>query len=285
LKVLVTGGAGRLGAEVCRVLSETGAAVKAFDLPSVSFAAVEGLRGVEAVKGSITEASDVSEACGDVDAVIHLAALLPPRSEANREATMRVNVEGTRRITEAVERRETLLVFASSIATYGVTAGEKTLIREDHPQAATDTYSESKIAAERLVRAAKAPWITLRIAPVAVADLVEPSDPVPFREDQRVEFVYIEDAAKAAIACLGDKGVLGKTLNVAGGATWRVTGGEYMRGLYSALGVEVDLNYSGGYTAVDWYDTSAGSRLGYQRTTLPAFHEKLKKVGESLGLR
>lgn len=285
MKILVTGGAGRLGLEVSRLLSSSGHRVRAFDLPAVSFTALEGLASVEAAKGSITDARDVSAACKEIDAVIHLAAILPPRSEASREATRHVNVEGTRRILEYVEPRRIPLVFASSIATYGVTAGEKGLIREDHAQHATDIYSESKIAAEKLVKAARSPWTILRIVPVAVADLVEPSDPLPFREDQRVEFVFIGDAARAAVACTGNPSVAGKTLNVAGGASWRVTGGDYMRGFYSALGVEVDLNYSREPTALDWYDSSAGSALDYQKTTLSDFHEKLQRVGESLGLR
>ena len=64
-----------------------------------------------------------------------------------------------------------------------------------------------------------------------------------------------------------------------------MTGAEYIRLFYNALGVEVEPNFSETYTALDWYDTSRGAFLGYQKTTLKGLLRKLVDVGNRLGLR
>jgi UDP-glucose 4-epimerase len=285
VKVLVTGGAGRLGSEVVRLIASRGDSAVAFDLPQAYWGAVEGVPGVEALPGDVTDKRQVSEATGGADAVIHLAALLPPRSEARRELTMRVNVEGTSNIVEDLGKTGVPLVFASSIATYGVTAEDQPPIRESHPLQAHDLYSESKIEAERLIGGSGVDHVILRIAPIAVADLVELPETVPYRGDQRVEHIYVEDAAAALLSALDETKARGDTFNIAGGPTWQMTGAEYIERFYDALGVEVEANYSEGHTAVDWYDTRRGLSLGYQRLTFNGFLGKLRALGEQLGLR
>ncbi len=199
---------------------------------------------------------------------------------------MRVNVEGTKNIMDALRKEpDTPMVFASSVSTYGITAGEEPPIREDHPLHAHNAYSESKIEAERLIRDSEIPHVILRIAPIAVADIVELPDVVPYRGDQRVEFVFIEDTAHALLSALEMKEAMGQTFNVAGGASWQMAGAEYIDRFYDALGVGVEPNFSEEYTGVDWYDTGRGRFLGYQRLTFNGLLERLRALGEELGLR
>jgi len=285
LRVLVTGGAGRLGSEVVKLIASRGDSAVAFDLPQVSWEVVKGVPGVDLLPGDVTNEKQVSEAIKGVDAVIHLAALLPPRSELNREHTMRVNVEGTAKIVEAIGSAGARLVFASSVATYGITAMEEPPVVASHPLQIHDCYSESKIKAERLIRDSGVDHVTLRIAPIAVADLVELPETIPYRGDQRVELIYVEDAARALLSALYKSEARGKTFNIAGGPTWQITGVEYIERFYDALGVEVEPRFSDEYTAVDWYDTSQGLSLGYQGLNFNGFLGMLKALGEQLGLR
>ena len=286
MNLLVTGGAGRLGSMLVKRIAGSGHTAWAFDLPQVLFGDVEDVPGVEIFRGDVTDPYDVAEACRIVDGVFHLAALLPPRSEMNRESTMQVNVGGTRNLVEALRQRPGApLIFASSVAAYGVTASETPPIREDHPLRAHDLYSESKIEAERLVRGSGVPYTILRISAIAVADLVELPDIIPYRADQRVEYIYVGDAAQALLSAFERSEARGQTYNIAGGESWQVTGGEYIRRFYDTLGVEVEPYFSEVYTALDWYDTSRSRFLGYQRATLNGLLERLKVVGERLGLR
>jgi len=286
MKLLITGGAGRLGAGVIRLCASEGYLVRAFDLPNVAWGTVSGIENVEIFKGDITDPAQVAGACVGIDAVVHLAALLPPSSERNRDLTMRVNVEGTSNILKALRpARRAPLILASSITVYGVTSGDEPPVGEDHVKMGTDNYSESKIMAEGLAESSGSPYTILRIAPVSVADLLELPETIPYREDQRVEFIYLEDAAHAIISVLEKPETRGRIYNVAGGSSWQMTGAEYIGRFYAALGVEVDPHFSEKHTALDWYDTSRSRLLGYQRTNFNDFEAKLRKVAEELGLR
>ncbi len=286
MRILVTGGAGRLGSEVVRLGIDRGHEIVAFDLPQARWENVSEIPRVEAFKGDITDADNVEEACRGVDGVIHFAAILPPASEANRELTIRVNVEGTHNIIESLQRSiGKSIVFASSVSTYGITAHDEPPIGEDHPLRVHNNYSESKIESERLIRDSGIPHTVLRIAPISVADVVELPKTIPYRADQRVEFVFVSDAAWAALSVLEDQGSKGETYNIAGGPSWQMTGEKYISRFYEALGVEVEPTFSEEYTAADWYDTDRGEFLGYQRTTFNDLLEMLRMLGEELGLR
>lgn len=282
MRVLVTGGAGRLGYAVSKQFIENGVKVRSFDLPQVAWDHVEELEA-DVFKGDITDRANVAEACDGVDVVVHLAALLPPRSESDRGLTIRVNVDGTENILKGITP-ETSVVLTSSISTYGITNEAEPPLEERYPQTAHNNYSESKIEAERLVKAIDNPWCILRIAPISVADLVELPDEVPYRGDQRVEFVLVEDAATAIVNSI-EICERKETFNIAGGRSWQMTGEEYTDRFYSALGVEVEPVYSEEFTAVDWYDTSKSSVLGYQRTSFNQLERRLEVLGEELGLR
>jgi UDP-glucose 4-epimerase len=283
MTILVTGGAGRLGYWTASKLTEAGHRVKVFDLPNVNWSHVESLPDTTTHMGDITDPESVEEACRNAEAVVHLAAVLPPLSEANRELTQRVNVQGTLNILEA-SPPETPIVFASSISTYGVTHNETPPIRETHPQIPHNNYSESKIMGEKAVIESGHPYTVLRLAPISVVDLLELPDEVAYRADQRVEFIVVEDAAQAIVKSL-DERPEDAVYNVAGGPSWQMKGEEYLTRFYEALGVEVEPNYPPSYTAVDWYDTSRSRHLGYQRTSFNMLEERLMALGEEMGLR
>src|SRR5262249_62398970 len=88
--------------------------------------------------------------------------------------------------------QDAVLVFSSSVSTYGVTTAEAPPVRVDHPQNALDIYAESKIASERLVRQSHLPAVGLRIAGIAVPALQEPPPVGPFTAEQRLEMGHRE---------------------------------------------------------------------------------------------
>jgi nucleoside-diphosphate-sugar epimerase len=281
--ILITGGAGSVGRHLVARCRADGYNVRVFDLPVCDFTGLEGEIGIEIVKGDITDPSTVEDAVQGVRAVLHLAALLPPASEVNRERTFAINVQGTANLIKAMETsaRDAVLVFSSSVSTYGDTTAETPPIRVDHPQTALDIYAESKIAGERLIRGASVDTVVLRIAGITVPELQEPPEMWPFTAEQRLEMVHRDDVVTALYKALITPEVRGTVLNIAGGPTWQTTGRQYVADLYDILGVPLAMAAFRSADKpgwVDWYDTEDSQRLlDYQQHTYASYLATLRR--------
>ena len=149
MRVLVTGGAGFIGSNLCAELVERGVAVRALDDLSTGLPAnLDGL-DLELVEGSITDADLMVRVAADVDAVVHLAARSSvPRSIADPVACHEVNTDGTFRVLEAARAHDLPVVAASSSSVYG---GNPTLPKHEHlAPMPLSPYAASKLANEAL---------------------------------------------------------------------------------------------------------------------------------------
>ncbi len=282
MKVLITGGAGILGRKVAQLFLENGDQPRVFDLPQVDYSFFDDKPGVEIVKGDIRNQEAVNKAVAGVDAILHLAALIPPASERDRDFTMAINVGGTKNLLQAAAGRDVHFVLTSSVATYGDTSQEEPPVKVTHPQSAIDIYAESKIESERVTRESGLPWTIFRIAPISVPEIMEPPEVWPFMADQRVEFVNRDDVAIALFACAQTPASKGKVLNIAGGKTWQLKGKEYVASLYEAMELDPDsARFSETPGWFDWYDTAESQALlNYQRTPFPEFVAQLRRAAE-----
>ncbi|MEU8587044.1 NAD-dependent epimerase/dehydratase family protein [Streptomyces sp. NPDC048664] len=154
MNVVVTGGAGFIGANLCReLLSRPGIGdVVALDDLSTGSAANLAGTGAELVEGSILDPALLEDVVAGADAVVHLAARPSvPRSLADPFASHDVNATGTVRVLEACRRAGTHLVAASSSSVYGsVTDLPK---HEGLPTRPLSPYAASKLATEAYVLA------------------------------------------------------------------------------------------------------------------------------------
>ncbi|RMF94002.1 MAG: NAD(P)-dependent oxidoreductase [Nitrospinota bacterium] len=284
--VLITGGAGSVGRALTNRLRTDGWVVRVFDLPNCDFSGLEGVAGIEVWKGDITDTGDVQRAVQGIDALIHLAALLPPLSEQDRERTFAVNVQGTANLLEALEKTnpQGVFIFSSSVSTYGDTSQTPPPVTVDRPQQALDIYAESKIAAEQCLRNASLPTVILRIAPIAVPAFQEPPAIWPFQAEQRVEMVHRDDVVEALYQAVKVREAWGKILNIAGGKSWQKRGRDYVHDLYQLIGVpleEARFRQDPGW--VDWYDTTESQHLlHYQRTSYAQYLSQLRTLLEEL---
>src|SRR5256886_11512505 len=104
-RVLVTGGAGFVGATLVRRLVGSGHAVRVLDNYSTGDASY--LAGVDAelVEGDIRDAAALDAALAGIDAVVHLAAAgSVVKSVADPVTNFDVNVTGTFRVLDAARR-------------------------------------------------------------------------------------------------------------------------------------------------------------------------------------
>ncbi|HEX5709297.1 MAG TPA: SDR family oxidoreductase [Pyrinomonadaceae bacterium] len=149
-KALVTGGAGFIGSNVARLLSEEGYDVVVLDNLVTGYREnLDALRRVRLVEGDVRDASLVERATEGAEVVFHLAASVGnTRSIENPVEDSEVNVIGTLRVLEAARRAGVRkVVCSSSAAIFGEL--KHLPIAEDHPCEPDTPYGVSKLAEEK----------------------------------------------------------------------------------------------------------------------------------------
>lgn len=154
--MLVTGGAGYIGAHTAKALAERGYQPVVFDSLGSGFR--EAVRWGPLVKGDIRDQAALADTIDahDAKAVIHFAGLIEVgRSVAKPDLFWEVNVAGTTSLLTAMrERGVARLVFSSSAAVYGQGGrGPLETIPEDAPKAPASPYGDTKLAAEWMIAA------------------------------------------------------------------------------------------------------------------------------------
>jgi len=151
VKVVVTGGAGFIGANLCRSLEQAAHVDRVVVLDDLSTGSRENLAtapSVELVEGTILSTEDLDRVVDGAEAIVHLAARPSvPRSISDPMATHSANATGTMMVLEAARRHVTPhVVVASSSSVYG--ANPTLPKREDMVPMPVSPYAASKLAAE-----------------------------------------------------------------------------------------------------------------------------------------
>ena len=151
MKVIVTGGAGFIGANLCRTLLATPGVDEVIaldDLSSGTKANLAGIDGVVLVEGSILDTDLLDEVVPGASAIVHLGARPSvPRSIVDPIASHEANATGTLRVLEAARHHgNPLVVVASSSSVYG--ANPVLPKQEDLAPMPVSPYAVSKLATE-----------------------------------------------------------------------------------------------------------------------------------------
>lgn len=159
-KVLITGGAGFIGAALAERLVENNQ-VTLFDLgfegSSVTLSNAWGHPNLSLAEGDILDAERVREVTADADTVVHLAAVVGVKNVLTRgRDTIEINFIGTSNLLRALEGRSDLsrVVYFSTSEVFGMNsfrAHEETAASIGPVSEARWTYSIAKLAGEHLV--------------------------------------------------------------------------------------------------------------------------------------
>jgi UDP-glucose 4-epimerase len=155
MRVVVTGGAGFIGANLCARLTRDPAVDEVIAVDDLSTGARQNLettsasgRSARLVEADISDGAMLGDVFGQADAVVHLAARPSvPRSLADPVRSHQVNATGTVEVLEAARRAGNLhVVVASSSSVYG---SNPTLPKtESLATLPLSPYAASKLAAE-----------------------------------------------------------------------------------------------------------------------------------------
>ena len=149
MRVVVTGGAGFIGANLCRELSARAGIDEVVALDDLSTGSRTNLDGLRAklVEGSILDRDLLQDIVRSADSVVHLAARPSvPRSLLDPVASHEVNATGTLYVLEAARAAGAHVLVASSSSVYGNTAVLPK--HEELPTRPLSPYGVSKLATE-----------------------------------------------------------------------------------------------------------------------------------------
>jgi len=243
-RVLLTGPTGTVGEEVLAELlrRRDRYEILAFDLPTrrVRRRLRPFREEIDVVLGDLRNRDDVAPAVENVDAVIHLAAVIPPRADREPEEARSTNVDGTRNLLDALERRGRSVPFihASSIALYGDRLAEPWIeVGDPVNPSPHDVYAVTKHEGEKLVRASSMAWSIFRLT--GVMSLRVGLDPLMFHMPLATSFeiVTARDCGYAFVQALEVEEVIGRIYNLAGGPQCRTTFADYLDRHLSIMGL------------------------------------------------
>ena len=162
-KILLTGGAGYVGSCLTRKLLEANYKVRILD--NLMYSQTNHLQffidpNFEFIHGDIRNKRTVKETLKDVDAILHLAAIVgAPVCKKNPKLAKAINLGGTRNINLS-RSKEQPLIYASTGSNYGKLDG---ICTEESPLNPVSLYGKTKTQAEEEVMG-KGNAIALRFA-------------------------------------------------------------------------------------------------------------------------
>lgn len=302
-RVLLTGAFGTVGSATLEALVRAGYEVTALDVRSDASqkrqAALTERCHFETAWTDITDRAAVESilAASAFEAILHVAAIIPPLAYTRPELARAVNVEGTRNLIEAAQALPTRprFVYTSSYSVHGPRNPYRGLppLTAEAPVAPADNYACHKLECERMLHASDLPWTVLRLAGVAVRATAAMSDEAMrftylIPPDQPAAGVDVLDAATALVNAI-DADCVGRTFDIAGDASWQMTMGQMMDMFFVAFGIptlpteafrkadpEVDESwYFGGHV-----DTAEAQRvLDFQGHTRERYESEIRVSG------
>ena len=158
MKILVTGGAGYVGSVVTRTLLAGGHHVRVLDALLYGGRALLGCYHDERfafLRGDIRDAAVVSKALDDIEAVVHLAAIVgDPACARQPDLARAVNLEASLQLI-ALSRRAGVarFVFASTCSNYGKMADAASYVTEESELRPVSLYAQTKVDVEHALLA------------------------------------------------------------------------------------------------------------------------------------
>ena len=155
MKILIIGGAGYVGAPLTYKLWRDGHDITVLDLllfGGESLLALQDQERYRLVAGDLRDEDTLDRVMEGQDSVVLLGAIVgEPASNRDPEATYTTNQVGSEKVRDAAVRHGVgRFVFVSTCSNYGI-SGVEGAVGEDAPLMPISPYSETKVAAEKML--------------------------------------------------------------------------------------------------------------------------------------
>jgi len=170
--ILVTGGAGYVGAVLVPKLLNKGCKVKVLDLYTYGADVFDGIKdksSLEEIKGDICDTNLLKKSLRGCNAVIHLACISnDPTFELNPALSRKVNYDAFEPLVRiSKENGVRRFIYASTCSVYGVSDAEN--VTEDHPLLPITDYNKYKGLCEPILWKYQSPeFVAVTIRPATI---------------------------------------------------------------------------------------------------------------------
>ncbi len=310
-RVLITGATGHMGERVLNSVIET----KNYDLTLFLRRSKKNLRfitkydklarknGVDLriVFGNVYDYSAAKKAVSGADYVLHMAAIIPPKSDYDAALTYKTNFEGTKCLVDAINdvglNDKTKFVNIGTVAEYGFRDYHHPWGRVGDPLVPSyyDVYGASKVKAERYVLDSKIKtWVSLRQSGILYDKLLDNrTDGLMFHTVWNCPIEWSTDITSAILLSnlleKDNNGTLPesfwkKCYNIGNGASSRVTGFDTVDNGFKLMGASVKDLYephddiSRNFHCMWFYDSDVlNDYLDFRYESFDEFFQRLGK--------
>jgi len=292
-KILITGASGTIGKEIFKKLISQN---NKYELTVLLRPSRKNKRQfnpwkkiINIIWGNIQNYDDVKKAVFNKDIIIHAAGVLPDIAMFKPDVAKLTNIGGTNNILDAMKSQKSnpKIIFTSSSAVYNKSL-ENPIIKISDPidTDPKDTYTYTKIEAEKSIITSGVGYCIFRISYVASVDILK------FRKimflislDTWLEIIHVKDVAQAIVNAIESDKVWGRIFNLGGGKDCQILYGENLNDYYEIMGFGrnflpktafVKRGLSSGI--FDLQETqNLQNLLDFQHHTLQDFYNEVKK--------
>jgi nucleoside-diphosphate-sugar epimerase len=266
MTVFISGGHGHIASWTSRFLAQQGERIILYDInPIVPDCLDEVSRNITFIKGDVLDFPHLSNVFAqhknEIDGIIHTVGIMGELVLENPHRNVALNIGGTHNMLEIARQFEIpKVVYTSTGAVYGAVSG--TVSEDDYPPNPSDLYGSTKVASELLGRQyaetfgfefrigrvyfcygqGKLPSRFIRLYRLAFGALEGLNDLTMDKgADQKLDFTYIEDAARGTALLYQAENLKHNTFNIATGVPNSVGKVAELAQKYSPFQVEVEL--------------------------------------------
>jgi nucleoside-diphosphate-sugar epimerase len=309
MAVFITGGHGHIASWTAYFLAKEGEAVILYDTnPAVPDCLDAVSQNITFIKGDVLDFPRLTQVFkqhkGDIDGIIHTVGIMGEFVLENPHRNVALNIGGTHNLLEIARQFEIpKVVYTSTGAVYGAVAG--TVSEDKYPANPSDLYGSTKASSEflgqqyastfgfefRISRVyfcygqGKLPSNFIRLYRLAFGALEGLEDlTMDSGADQKLDFTYIEDAARGTAMLYQAKDMKHNIYNIATGVPTNVGKVAELAQKYSSFQVKVELGPGELMQRAEALDiTRAKEELGFEpqydiETGIQKYAEWMKKV-------
>lgn len=194
---------------------------------------------IKLIFGDISEKKDL-EILKDIDAVIHLAAIIPPVADDFPDLARKVNLIGTQNLIQQLEQHSpnAFIMYSSSISVYGDRVENPYIkVGDELKPSPRDYYAETKIDAEISIKNSTLDYTIFRLAAIMGNHKISK---LMFHQplNTALEIATPKDTARAYVNGIEKQSLLSKKIfNLGGGENCRISYEEFLKRSFKIFGL------------------------------------------------